>query len=417
MRKKRRRVHREGVMAIKRTIGTGLFVANLVFASGLAFGAGQYGPGASDTEIKIGNTMPYSGPASAYGTIGKLETAYFSMVNEQGGINGRKINFISRDDAYSPPKTVELVRQLVEQDQVLLTFNILGTPPNTAVQGYLNDNKVPQMFVATGADKWNDPKKFPWTMGWQPSYRIEARIYGRYMLKNLPNAKVAVLYQNDDFGKDYLVGLREALGDKADKMIVATQTYETTDPTVDSQIVSLQGTGADTLLVAAIPKFAAQAIRKVYDLSWKPSFFLTNVSASVGSVMKPAGFEKAAGIITAGYLKDPNDPQWQSTKEYKDWLEFMKKYYPGGSLADVNNVYGYSAAQTLVEVLKASGDNLTRENVMKQAASIHDLKLPMLLPGISVSTSATDFAPIKQMQLQKFEGETWKLFGEVISGS
>jgi branched-chain amino acid transport system substrate-binding protein len=404
-------------MTNKQTIMTSLAAACLALASGLAFAAGQYGPGASDSEIKIGTTMPYSGPASAYGTIGKLETAYFSMINEQGGINGRKINFISRDDAYSPPKTVELVRQLVEQDQVLLTFNILGTPPNTAVQGYLNDNKVPQLFVATGADKWNDPKKFPWTMGWQPSYRIEARIYGRYMLKNLPNAKVAVLYQNDDFGKDYLVGLREALGDKADKMIVATQTYETTDPTVDSQIVSLQGTGADTLLVAAIPKFAAQAIRKVYDLSWKPSFFLTNVSASVGSVMKPAGFEKAAGIITAGYLKDPNDPQWQSTKEYKDWLEFMKKYYPGGSLADVNNVYGYSAAQTLVEVLKASGDNLTRENVMKQAASIHDLKLPMLLPGISVSTSATDFAPIKQMQLQKFEGETWKLFGEVISGS
>jgi branched-chain amino acid transport system substrate-binding protein len=404
-------------MTNKQTIMTSLAAACLALASGLAFAAGQYGPGASDSEIKIGTTMPYSGPASAYGTIGKLETAYFSMINEQGGINGRKINVISRDDAYSPPKTVELVRQLVEQDQVLLTFNILGTPPNTAVQGYLNDNKVPQMFVATGADKWNDPKKFPWTMGWQPSYRIEARIYGRYMLKNLPNAKVAVLYQNDDFGKDYLVGLREALGDKADKMIVATQTYETTDPTVDSQIVSLQGTGADTLLVAAIPKFAAQAIRKVYDLSWKPSFFLTNVSASVGSVMKPAGFEKAAGIITAGYLKDPNDPQWQSTKEYKDWLEFMKKYYPGGSLADVNNVYGYSAAQTLVEVLKASGDNLTRENVMKQAASIHDLKLPMLLPGISVSTSATDFAPIKQMQLQKFEGETWKLFGEVISGS
>jgi branched-chain amino acid transport system substrate-binding protein len=404
-------------MTNKQTLLASLAAASFALASGLALAAGQYGPGASDTEIKIGTTMPYSGPASAYGTIGKLETAYFAMINEQGGVNGRRINFISRDDAYSPPKTVELVRQLVEQDQVLLTFNILGTPPNTAVQGYLNDNKVPQLFVATGADKWNDPKKFPWTMGWQPSYRIEARIYGRYMLKNLPNAKVAVLYQNDDFGKDYLVGLREALGDKADKMIVATQTYETTDPTVDSQIVSLQGTGADTLLVAAIPKFAAQAIRKVYDLSWKPSFFLTNVSASVGSVMKPAGFEKAAGIITAGYLKDPNDPQWQSTKEYKDWLEFMKKYYPGGSLADVNNVYGYSAAQTLVEVLKASGDNLTRENVMKQAAGIHDLKLPMLLPGINVSTSATDFAPIKQMQLQKFEGETWKLFGEVISGS
>ncbi len=404
-------------MTNRQTLLASLAAASFALASGLALAAGQYGPGASNTEIKIGTTMPYSGPASAYGTIGKVETAYSAMLNERGGVNGRKINFISRDDAYSPPKTVELVRQLVEQDQVLLTFNILGTPPNTAVQGYLNDNKVPQLFVATGADKWNDPKKFPWTMGWQPSYRIEARIYGRYILKNLPNAKIAVLYQNDDFGKDYLVGLRQALGDKADKMIVAHQTYETTDPTVNSQIVSLQGTGADTLLVAAIPKFAAQAIRKVSDIGWKPAFFMTNVSASVGSVMKPAGLDKSQGIITGGYLKDPNDPQWQSSTEYKDWLAFMKKYYPGGSLADVNNVYGYSAAQTLVEVLKASGDNLTRENIMKQAASIHDLKLPMLLPGIAISTSATDFAPIRQMQLQKFEGETWKLFGEVISGS
>jgi branched-chain amino acid transport system substrate-binding protein len=396
---------------------TSLAAAGLALASGLAFAAGQYGPGASDTEIKIGNTVPYSGPASAYGTIGKAEAAYFTMINEQGGINGRKINFISRDDAYSPPKTVEVVRKMVEEDQVLLTLQILGTPPNTAVQGYLNDNKVPQLFVATGADKWNDPKKFPWTMGWQPSYRIEARIYGRYILKNLPNAKIAIVYQNDDFGKDYLVGLREGLGDKADKMIVASNTYETTDPTIDSQIVSLQGSGADALLVAAIPKFAAQAIRKVSDIGWKPNFFLTNVSASVGSVMKPAGFDKAQGIITGGYLKDPNDPQWQNSTEYKDWLEWMKKYYPGGSLADVNNIYGYSVAQTMVAVLKASGDNLTRENVMKQAASIHELKLPMALPGITVSTSATDFAPIKQMQLQKFEGETWKLFGEVISGS
>ena len=404
-------------MTNKQTMMTSLAAAGLALASGLAFAAGQYGPGASDTEIKIGNTVPYSGPASAYGTIGKAEAAYFAMINEQGGINGRKINFISRDDAYSPPKTVEVVRKLVEEDQVLLTLQILGTPPNTAVQGYLNDNKVPQLFVATGADKWNDPKKFPWTMGWQPSYRIEARIYGRYILKNLPNAKIAIVYQNDDFGKDYLVGLREGLGDKADKMIVASNTYETTDPTIDSQIVSLQGSGADTLLVAAIPKFAAQAIRKVSDIGWKPNFFLTNVSASVGSVMKPAGFDKAQGIITGGYLKDPNDPQWQNSTEYKDWLEWMKKYYPGGSLADVNNIYGYSVAQTMVAVLKASGDNLTRENVMKQAASIHELKLPMALPGITVSTSATDFAPIKQMQLQKFEGETWKLFGEVISGS
>jgi branched-chain amino acid transport system substrate-binding protein len=404
-------------MTRKQLTSSGLAAASVLLAGGLALAAGQYGPGASDTEIKIGQTMPYSGPASAYGTIGKEEAAYFAMINEQGGINGRKINLISRDDGYSPPKTVELVRKMVEEDQVLLTFNILGTPPNTAVQGYLNDNKVPQLFVATGADKWNDPKNHPWTMGWQPSYRIEARIYGRYILKNIPNAKIAIVYQNDDFGKDYLVGLREGLGDKADKMIVASNTYETTDPTIDSQIVSLQGTGADTLLVAAIPKFAAQAIRKVADLGWKPNFFMTNVSASVGAVMKPAGFDKAQGIITGGYLKDPNDPQWQSSAEYRAWLDFMKKYYSGGSLADVNNVYGYSVAETVVHVLKAAGNDLTRENVMKQAASIHALKLPMALPGVTVSTSATDFAPIKQMQLQKFEGETWKLFGEVISGS
>jgi branched-chain amino acid transport system substrate-binding protein len=395
----------------------GLAALGLILFGGLALAAGQYGPGASDTEIKIGNTMPYSGPASAYGTIGKGEAAYFNMINEQGGINGRKIDFITRDDGYSPPKTVEQVRQLVEQDQVLLTFNVLGTPPNTAVQGYLNDNKVPQLFVATGADKWNDPKNHPWTMGWQPSYRIEARIYGKYILNNMPNAKVAVLYQNDDFGKDYLTGLREGLGDKADKMIVATKTYETTDPTVDSQIVALQGSGADVLLTAAIPKFAAQAIRKVYDIGWKPTHFLTNVSVSMGSVMKPAGLEKGVGIISAGYLKDPTDPQWQNTPEYKDWSEWMKKYYSSGSVADINNVYAYSAAETLVVVLKASGNNLTRENIMKEAANLRDLKLPMLLPGVSISTSATDFAPIKQMQLMKFDGETWKLFGEVISGS
>jgi branched-chain amino acid transport system substrate-binding protein len=339
------------------------------------------------------------------------------MINDQGGINGRKINFITRDDGYSPPKTVELVRQLVEEEHVLLLFNTLGTPPNSAIRGYLNDNKVPQLFVATGADKWNDPKHYPWTMGWQPSYRVEARIYARYILKNLPNAKIAVLYQNDDFGKDYLVGLREGLGDKADKMIVATQTYETTDPTVDSQIVALQGTGADVLLTAAIPKFAAQAIRKVYDIGWKPTHFLTNVSASVKAVLQPAGPEKGVGIISAGYLKEPTDPQWQDTPEYKEWLAWMKKYNTSGNVADGNNVSGYSFAQTLVAVLKASGDNLTRENVMKQAASIHNMTLPMLLPGIVVSTSADDFAPVKQMQLEKFDGTTWRLFGEVISGS
>ena len=402
---------------MKQTILTGLAAASLVLASGLAFAAGQYGPGVSDTEIKIGQTMPYSGPASALGAIGKAEAAYFAMINDQGGVNGRKINFISRDDSYSPPKTVEVVRKLVEEDQVLLLFNTLGTPPNTAIHGYLNDNKVPQLLVASGADQWNDPKNHPWTMGWPPSYRIEAQIYARYILKNLPNAKIAVLYQNDDFGKDYLIGLREGLGNKADKMIVATQTYETTDPTVNSQVVALQGSGADVLLTAAIPKFAAQVIRKAYDIGWKPTHFLTNVSIAIKAVMQPAGPQKCVGIISGGYLKEPSDPQWQDTPEYKGWLAWMKKYNASGSLTDFFAVYGYSAAQLLVAVLKASGDNLTRENVMKQAARIHNLTLPMLLPGITVSTSADDFAPIKQMQLEKFDGTSWKLFDEVISGS
>jgi branched-chain amino acid transport system substrate-binding protein len=404
-------------MTMKRVITTGLSATGLVFATALALAAGQYGPGASDTEIKIGNTMPYSGPASAYGIIGKTEAAYFAMINEQGGINGRKINFISRDDGYSPPKTVEQVRQLVEQDQVLLLFSTLGTPTNTAIHGYLNDNKVPQLFVATGADQWNDPKRFPWTMGLIPSYGTEAHIYARYILKNLPNAKIAVLYQNDDFGKDYLGGLRDGLGDKAAKMIVGSQSYETTDPTVDSQVVALQASGADVLLTAAIPKFAAQAIRKVYDIGWKPTHFLSSVSNSVGTVMKSAGYDKGVGIISAAFVKDPTDPQWQDTAEYKEWLAFMKKYNTSANTADVQGVIGYMDVQTMVDVLKACGDNLTRENVMKQAASLHSVAMPMLLPGITLSTSATDFAPIKQMQLEKFDGATWKLFGEVISGS
>ena len=401
---------------MKPILATALAATSLVLAGGLAWAAGQYGPGVSDTEIKIGNAMPYSGPASAFGATGKSEAAYFNMINDQGGINGRKIKFISRDDGYSPPKTVEVVRRLVEQDQVLLMFSVLGTPPNTAIQGYLNDNKVPQLFAVTGADKWNDPKHHPWTMGWRPSYRLEARIYGRYILKNLPDAKIGVLYQNDDFGEDYLIGLREGLGDKAAKMIVATRTYETTDPTVNSQIVALQASGANVLVTAAIPKTAAQAIRKVYDIGWKPTHFLTSVSISVGAVMRPAGLEKGIGIITAGYLKEPTDPQWQDTPEYKEWLDWMKKYNTSGNVGDSLTVYGYSLAQTMVAVLKASGDNLTRENMMKQAASIHNLTLPMVLPGITLSTSADDFAPIKQMQLEKFDGTTWRLFGEVISG-
>jgi branched-chain amino acid transport system substrate-binding protein len=405
-------------MTIKLTTMAALSAAGIVLlASELNSAPGQYGPGVSDTEIKVGNTVPYSGPASALGVVGKSEAAYFAMINEQGGVNGRKISFISRDDGYSPPKTVEQVRRLVEEDQVLLLFSTLGTPPNTAIQGYLNDNKVPHLFVASGADKWNDPTHYPWTIGWLPSYRLEARIYARYILKSLPNAKIAVLYQNDDFGKDYLIGLREGLGDRADKMIVAKQTYETTDPTVDSQVVALQGSGADVLLTAAIPKFAAQAIRKVYDIGWKPTHFLTYVSSSVRLVMRPAGPEKGVGVISATCLKDPTDPQWQDTPEYKEWVAWMKKYNSSANITDIFTVDAYSRAQTMVAVLKASGDNLTRDSVMKQAASIHELKLPMLLPGITLSTSVDDYAPIKQMQLERFDGTTWRLFGEVISGS
>jgi branched-chain amino acid transport system substrate-binding protein len=404
-------------VTVNQTKATSLSAACLVLASGLAYSASQYGSGVTDTEIKIGNTMPYSGPASAYGAIGKANAAYFAMINDQGGINGRKIKFISRDDSYSPPKTVELVRELVEEEQVLLLFDALGTASNTAIQAYLNDNKVPQLFVSSGAEKWNDPKNHPWTMGWLPSYRVESRIYAHYILENLPDAKIAVLYQNDDFGKDYLAGLREGLGDKADKLIVARQSYETTDPTVDSQIVALQASGANVLLTAAIPKFAAQAIRKLYDIGWNPTHFLSSVANSVGAGMRPAGLEKGVGIISATYAKDPMDPQWQGSPEYNEWLAWMKKYNASANIADSLNVYGYSVAQTMVAVLKASGDDLTRENVMKQAANIHGEKLPMLLPGITISTSADDFAPIKQMQLEKFNGNNWKLFGELLSGS
>jgi branched-chain amino acid transport system substrate-binding protein len=405
-------------MTVKRNLAIGrLSAAGLVLASALAYAAGQYGPGVTDTEIKIGNTMPYSGPASSYGIIGKAEAAYFDVINKQGGINGRKINFISRDDSYSPPKTVELVRQLVEQEQVLLLFSTLGTPPNMAIHDYVNENKVPHLFLATGADQWNDPKHFPWTMMWLPSYGIESHIYANYILKNIPDAKIAVLYQNDDYGKDYLNGLRAGLGDKVGKMIVATQSYETTDPTVDSQIVALRGSGANVLFTVAIPKFAAQAIRKVYDTGWKPTHFLNSVGNGVGTTMKSAGMEKGIGIISATYLKDPTDPQWRDTPEYKEWLAFMNDHNLSASIADAQSVVGYSYAQTIVAVLKACGDNLTRENVMKQAASIHDLKLPMLLPGVTLNTSADDFDPVKQMQLMKFDGTTWRRFGDLISST
>jgi branched-chain amino acid transport system substrate-binding protein len=376
----------------------------------------QYGPGVTDTEIKIGNTNFYSGPASSYGVIGKTETAFFTMLNEQGGINGRKINFISYDDAYSPPKTVEQTRKLVESDEVFLIFNSLGTPTNTAVQKYLNQKQVPQLFVGTGATKWGDPKRFPWTIGWQPNYQGEGRIYATYILAHHAQSKIAVLYQNDDYGKDYVKGLKDGLGDKAKSMIVAEAPYETTDPTVDSQVVNLKASGADIFYNVTIPKFAAQAIRKTVEIGWKPLHFLNSVSNSVGGVLQPAGFENSKGILSTAYLKDPTDPQWKDDPGYKDWVAFMDKYYPDGDKTNVFTVYGYTIPQTLVQVLKQCGDNLTRENVMKEAASLHNLALPMLLPGITVNTGPTDFFPVKQMQMERFNGERWELFGPIIAG-
>ncbi|MVT64987.1 ABC transporter substrate-binding protein [Bradyrhizobium pachyrhizi] len=394
------------------------FAAALAFvaASGsAALAQKKYDTGASDTEIKIGNIMPYSGPASAYGVIGRTETAYFKMINDQGGINGRKINFISYDDAYSPPKTVEQARKLVESDEVLLIFNSLGTPPNSAIQKYMNQKKVPQLFVATGATKWNDPKDFPWTMGWQPNYQSETQIYAKYILKNMPNAKIAVLYQNDDYGKDYLKGFKDGLGAKAASMIVAEDSYEVSEPTIDSHIVRLKASGADVFMNITTPKFAAQAIKKNAELSWKPLHFLNNVSGSIGSVIKPAGFENAQDIISSQYFKDPTDAQWKTDKAMIGWNEFLDKYYPEANRADASVMYAYIVSQGLVHVLKACGDNLTRENIMKQAASIRDYEPGGLLPGVKVNTSATDFAPLSQLQLIRFKGETWERFGEVLS--
>jgi branched-chain amino acid transport system substrate-binding protein len=376
----------------------------------------KYDAGASDKEIKIGNTNPYSGPASSYGTIGKSIAAYFKMLNDQGGINGRKVNFITYDDSYSPPKTVEMARKLVEQDQVLFMFQTLGTPSNTAIHKYMNMQKVPQMHVATGATKWNDPKNHPWTMGWQPNYQSEARAYAAHILKTKPNAKIGVLYQNDDYGKDYLKGFEDGLGDKAKSMIVAKVSYEVSDPTVDSQIVQLQAAGADTFFNITIPKFAAQAIRKAYDIGWKPVHYLNNVSNSVGSVLTPAGLEKSVGIISSAYIKDATDPRWANDPAIAQWREFMKKYYPEGNQADVFNVYGYSVAMTIAQVLKRCGDNLTRENVMRQAASMKGYRVETLLPGITINTSGSDFAPIEQVQLERFDGKQWVLFGEVMGG-
>ncbi len=374
-------------------------------------------PGVTATEIKIGHTNPYSGPASAYGVLGKLEQAYFNtMVNEQGGVAGHKIDFISYDDGYSPPKAVEQVRRLVEEDKVAFTFNTLGTPSNSAIQHYMNQKKVPQLFVATGADKWGNYKQFPWTIGWQPSYRTEAQIYTKYMLQQNPNMKLAILYQNDDFGKDYPAGVKDVLGDKFDK-VVTTATYEVTDPTVDSQITSLQASGADVLLVAATPKFAAQAIRKVHDLNWKPMFFMTNVAISVGAVITPAGPENAIGMISAAYLKDPTDPAFKDDAGMKEWRTFMDKYLPGADQTDGGYVAAYAVSDTMLKVLKQCNGDFSRENIMKQVANLHDVSNPLLLPGIKINTSPTNYHPIKAMQLEKWDGKTFVRFGDVIQGA
>ncbi|MBR1222139.1 ABC transporter substrate-binding protein [Bradyrhizobium sp. U87765 SZCCT0131] len=396
-------------------IGLSAAIAALALTSGAALAQKKYDTGASDTEIKIGNIMPYSGPASAYGVIGKAEAAYFKMINEQGGINGRKINFISYDDGYSPPKAVEQARKLVESDEVLFVFGPLGTASNSAIQKYMNAKKVPQLFVATGATKFGDPKDFPWTMGWQPPYQSEGRIYAKYLLSTKPDAKIAIMYQNDDFGKDLLKGIKDGLGAKT-SLIIAEESYEVSEPTIDSHIVKLKASGADTFISITTPKFAAQAIKKVAEIGWKPVYVQSNVGASVGSVLKPAGFENAQDLLSAAYAKDGADSQWDTDEGMKNFYAFLAKYAPDLNRNDASVVYGYGQAQTVVQVLKQAGDTLTRENIMKQAASLKDFAPETLLPGVKINTSATDFFPIEQLQMNRFKGEKWEPFGAIING-
>jgi len=392
-----------------------LMVAGLsaTLVSGVALAQKKYDAGATDKEIKLGNINPYSGPASAYGAIGKSMDAYFKKVNAEGGVNGRQIKFITVDDGYNPARTVEMARKLVEEEEVLATVGVLGTPPNSAIHKYMNQKKMPQLFVATGATKWGDPKNFPWTMGWQPNYQGESKIYAQHLLESKPNAKIGILYQNDDYGKDYLKGFVDGLGDKAKTMIVKQLTYEVTDATIDSQMVELKASGADVFFNITTPKFAAQAIKKAAEIGWKPQHYLNNVSNSVGAVMVPAGAENGVGILSVFYLKDPTDSQWANTPEFKEWLTFMQKYMPGADLKDLNYVFGYTMAQGVVQVLKQAGDNLTRENVMRQAANI-DMNLPMLLPGVNVKTGSDDFYPIERGQLARWDGKTWVLQGKVF---
>ena len=372
-------------------------------------------PGVTATEIKIGNTSPYSGPASTYGALGKLESAFFAMVNEQGGVAGHKITYISLDDAYSPPKTMEQMRRLVEEDQVAFSFATLGTPTNSAIVRYMNQKKVPHLFLATGADKWGDYKQYPFTIGWQPSYRTEAQIYGKYILEQKPAAKIALLYQNDDFGKDYVLGLKDVLGDRFDKMVTSAS-YEATDATIDSQLNTLKGTGADVLVVAALPKVAAQSIRKVHDLDWHPIFLMSNVAVSVGAVMNPAGPENGIGIVTGAYLKDSSDPTWANDAGMNEWRAFMNKYMPGADQADNNYISSYAFSKTMLHVLQQCKGDFSRENIMAQANNLHDLEIPVLLPGLKVNTSPTNHHPVRAMQLMRWDGKKWVLFGDVIQG-
>src|SRR5260221_10037281 len=399
--------------AKRRTFIGGASAAALLPGSRFAFAQKKYDDGATDSEIKIGHCCPYSGPASAYGVIGKAHQAFWKSVNDAGGVNGRKINFITLDDGYQPPKTVEVVRQLVEQEKVLLLFNTLGTPTNTAIHKYVNQKKVPQLYIATGASKWGNPKDFPWTMGYQPDYHTEGIIYAKHILANVRDAKIGVLYQNDDYGKDYFNGIKDGLGKEAGRLVKVV-TYESTDPTVDSQIIELKNSGANVFYNVSISKFAAQAMRKAADLGWKPVQYMNNVAASVGTTMKPAGFDNVQGVLTAAWLKDPTDHQWDNEPDMKEWRAFMAKYIPDGNLADGSYIYAYGVAALMRKTLEKCGDVLTRENLMKQAASHHNLQLPGLLPGITVTTSPTDFYPVQAVQLSRFKGETWELFGDVM---
>ena len=391
--------------------------AAMVSGLALAAAGSPSARAASGKTVKIGNTMPYSGPASTYGVIGRTESAFFKMVNEQGGVDGTMIDFISYDDGYSPPKTVEQVRRLVEEDQVDFCFQNLGTPCNSAIADYLNHKKIPHLFIGSGASKWADIKKYPWSMGFQPGYRTEAQIYAKHILANVKDPKLAILYQNDDFGKDYPLGVRDILGDNWDKIVEKSASYETTDPTIDSQVVEMQSAGANVILVAAIPKFAAQSIRKVYDLNWKPAFYLTNVAISVGGVITPAGPEKAVGILSSAAFKDPTEPAFKDDAGMKQWREFMAKYMPGGDVTDLSYVFAYGVSLTMLQVLKQCKGDFSRDNVMKQAEGLHDFELPVVLPGIKVNTTHTDHRPITSMQFQKWDGTTWVRFGDLMAGA